>query len=120
MDTKCGNKTCMNELKYFFKQMLKDSTFYLEKQKSFVPKKICGMLVIETLKWKISDFLNSNTCFCSQLSGQCWTAGSIFTFGCSQMFGSEKLWPLAVGCSRSRRIKKCKTCHKSFDRQSFK
>ena len=27
------------------------------------------MLVIETLKRKISDFLNSNTCFCSQLYG---------------------------------------------------
>ena len=47
--------------------MLKTSAFYLEEQKSFVPKKICGMLVIETLKSKISDFLNSNTCFCSRL-----------------------------------------------------
>jgi hypothetical protein len=27
------------------------------------------MLVIETLKYKISHFLNSNTCFCSQLYG---------------------------------------------------
>ena len=25
------------------------------------------MLLIETLKSKISDFLNSNTCFCSRL-----------------------------------------------------
>ena len=32
------------------------------KQKSFVPKKIFGMLVFETLKNKKSDFLNSNTC----------------------------------------------------------
>ena len=32
-------------------------------------KKICGMLVFETLKNKKSDFLNSNTCFCSQLYG---------------------------------------------------
>ena len=39
------------------------------KQKSFVPKKICGMLVFETLKNKKSDFLNSNTCFCLQLYG---------------------------------------------------
>ena len=30
------------------------------------PQKKCGMLVIETLKCKISDFLNSNMCFCSQ------------------------------------------------------
>ena len=29
----------MNELKFFFKQMLKVSAFYLEKQKSFIPKK---------------------------------------------------------------------------------
>jgi hypothetical protein len=27
------------------------------------------MLVFETLKNKISDFLNSNTCFCSRLYG---------------------------------------------------
>ena len=26
--------------KFFFKQTLKDSAFYLEKQKSFIPKKI--------------------------------------------------------------------------------
>ena len=47
--------------------MLKISAFYLDKQKSFVSKKKCGMLVIETLKRKISDFLNSNTCFCLRL-----------------------------------------------------
>ena len=29
---------------------MKISAFYLDKQKSFVPKKICGMLVIETKK----------------------------------------------------------------------
>ena len=40
-----------------------------DKQKRFVPEKIFGMLVIETLKCKISDFLNSNTCFCSQPNG---------------------------------------------------
>ena len=40
---------------------------------------------------------------------QCWTVGSIFTFGRSRMFGPEKLRPLAVGCSRSRRIKKPET-----------
>ena len=28
---------------------------------------MCGMLVFETLKNKISYFLNSNTCFCSRL-----------------------------------------------------
>ena len=37
------------------------------KQKSFFPKKNCGMLVFETLKNKNSDFLNSNTCFCLRL-----------------------------------------------------
>ena len=43
---KNGNKNCLNELKFcevsqnfFFKQMLKVSAFYLEKQKSFIPKK---------------------------------------------------------------------------------
>ena len=49
--------------------MLKISAFYLHKQKSIVPKKLCGMLVIVTLKSKISDFLNSNTCFCLRLYG---------------------------------------------------
>ena len=43
------NKSCLNELKFheisrnftkfFFKQLLKVSAFYLEKQKSFIPKK---------------------------------------------------------------------------------
>ena len=56
-------------MKSLINKMLKISAFYLEKQKSFVPKKNCGMLLIETLKNKISDFLNSNTCFCSQLYG---------------------------------------------------
>ena len=28
---------------------------------------------------------------------QCWTVGTIFTFGRSQMFGHDKLWPLAIG-----------------------
>ena len=46
---------------------------------------------------------------------QCWTVGTIFTFGRSRMFGPEKLRPLAVGRSRSRRIKKCKTCHNFFN-----
>ena len=41
---------------------------------------------------------------------QCWTVGPIFTFGRSRMFGPEKLRPLAVDRSRSRRIKNCKTC----------
>ena len=53
------------------------------------------------------------------LTWQCWTVGEIFTFGRSGMFGHDKLQPSAVGCSRSRRIKKHKTCHKSFDQQSF-
>ena len=29
----------LNELKFFFKQLLKISAFYLEKQNSFIPKK---------------------------------------------------------------------------------
>ena len=41
---------------------------------------------------------------------QCWTVGAIFTFGRGRMFGPEKLRPLAVDRSRSRRIKNCKTC----------
>ena len=28
-------------------------------------------VVIETIKCKISDFVNSNTCFCSRLYGTC-------------------------------------------------
>ena len=51
---------------------------------------------------------------------QCWTVGTIFTFGRSRMFGTDKLRPLAIGHSRSHRIKKMENiCHKSFDQQSF-
>ena len=51
---------------------------------------------------------------------QCWTVGAIFTFGRSRMFGPEKLRPLAVGRSRSRRLKKKENiCHKIFYQQSF-
>ena len=46
-----------------------EDAFYLDKQKSFVPNELCGMLVFETLKSKISDFLNSNMCFYLQLYG---------------------------------------------------
>ena len=49
----------------------KISAYYLQKQKSFVPKKNCSMLVFETSKNKISVFLNSTTCFCSRLYGIC-------------------------------------------------
>ena len=51
------SKSCLKELSTLTK-------------KSYVPKKICGMLVIETLKSNISYFLNSNTCFCSRLYGK--------------------------------------------------
>ena len=39
----------------------------LTNKKVLFLKKICGTLVFETLKNKTSDFLNSNTCFCSGL-----------------------------------------------------
>ena len=53
--------------------MLKILVVYHEKQKSFVPKiyaaciEMYSMLVIETLKSKTSDVLNSKMCFCSRL-----------------------------------------------------
>ena len=51
---------------------------------------------------------------------QCWTVGAIFTFSRSRMFGTEKLRPLAVGRSRSRRLKiKEIMCHKIFYQQLF-
>ena len=34
--------------------------------------------------------------------------GTFFTFGHSRMFGHDKLLPLAIGCSRSHRMKKLK------------
>ena len=40
----------------------KISAFYLNEQNSFVPKKICDIIVSETFKSKISDFPYSNTC----------------------------------------------------------
>jgi hypothetical protein len=33
-------------MKFFFKQMLKVSAFYLEKQKSFIPKKVIFQAVV--------------------------------------------------------------------------
>ena len=46
MDRKNESENCLNKLnelkfceKFFFKQILKVSPFYLEKQKSFIPKK---------------------------------------------------------------------------------
>ena len=36
---------------------------------------------------------------------QCWTVGEIFTFGCSRLFCPDNLRLLAVGHSRSHRIK---------------
>ena len=54
---------------------------------------------------KSSKFISKNE---ANPSNQCWTVGAIFTFGRSQMFGPEKLRPLAVGRSRSRRVKKVK------------
>ena len=49
--------------------MLKISVFYLDKQKVLFLKKICGMLVLETLKCRIYDFLISNNGFYSRLYG---------------------------------------------------
>ena len=45
---------------------LQNLSIFTNKKVLFL-KKICGMLVFETLKNKKSDFLNSNTCFCSRL-----------------------------------------------------
>ena len=58
----------------------------------------CGRFGLRTRKWGNSALVES----------QCWTVGTIFTFGRSRMFGSEKLRPLAFGCSRRRRIKNVK------------
>ena len=43
--------------------------------------------------------------FALSTKAQCWTVGAISTFGRSRMFGPDKLRPLAVGRSRSRRLK---------------
>ena len=51
--------------------------------------------------WVISHKFNF-----SLIKFQCWTVGTIFTFGRSRLFGHGKLRPSAVGRSRSRRIKK--------------
>ena len=57
---------------------------------------------------------NTLSFYRSQNVLQCWTVGAIFTFGRSRMFGPEKLLPLAVGRSRSRRMKNVK--HTVFPR----
>ena len=51
-------------VKYLFFQLIRTTI-----KKVLFLKTICGMLLFETLKIKKSDFLNSNTCFCSRLYG---------------------------------------------------
>ena len=50
--------------KFFFKQMLKVSAFYLEKQKSFIPKKI--------VFWPFSISKQKKLCLLTQFSGWFW------------------------------------------------
>ena len=50
-----------------FVSILKNLTqfqLFILTNKKVLSKKKCSILVIDTLKCKISDFLNSNTCFC--------------------------------------------------------
>ena len=65
--------------------MLKISAFYHGKQKSFVPKTIWGMLVIKTIKSKVSDFLNSNTRFCLLL----YSSWIFYIFCSNEDFANE-------------------------------
>ena len=66
-------------MKFFFKQTLKISAFYLEKQKSFIPNKI----------W--SKPYGQNSSFLDQQMAQFWSED----FGCLVFFlkaNSKKLW----------------------------
>ena len=44
--------------------------FFVEQNVFVCQDRKCGMLVIDALKCKISDFLNSNMCYCSLLYGK--------------------------------------------------
>ena len=64
-------------------------------------KKICTMLVFETLKNKKSSFLNSNTCFCSRLYGNTKSTYKVFKIWLStdcrmaltySPVASDKIW----------------------------
>ena len=56
------------------KSDVENFSFLSWQTKTFCSKKICGMLVTETLNCKSSEFLNNNMCFCSQLYGICYIA----------------------------------------------
>jgi hypothetical protein len=57
-------------------------------------KKKFGMLVFETLKNKKSDFLNSNTCFCSRLYGRFFFEMSKVAFFIVIQLCYNELWPV--------------------------
>ena len=73
-NTPMKNKSCPNELQLCeFSRNQKSIKCWkfqlaiLTNKKKYCALKICDLFVIETSKSKISDFLNSNTCFCSRL-----------------------------------------------------
>ena len=71
--------------------------------------KYCGSHKIFSPDKKIIFGFCASTKVFEEPLNQCCTEGAIFTFVRSRMFGPDKLRPLAVGRSRSRRIKKNKT-----------
>ena len=68
--------------------------------------KYCGSHKIFSPDKKIIFGFCASTKVFEEPLNQCCTEGAIFTFVRSRMFGPDKLRPLAVGRSRSRRIKK--------------
>ena len=82
------NKSCVNELKVCEdsrnSKSIRCSKFQLSSLKNknvLFLKKMSGMLVIETLKRKISDFLISNMCFCSRLYGMLFGNATLLLYG---------------------------------------
>ena len=56
-----------------------------------------GMLVIKTLKSKISDFLNSNTCFCLQLYGTYSSQCKVNFQKCSTLLQDQEFYNFMIG-----------------------
>ena len=68
-------------VKYLFFQLIRTTN-----KKVLFLKRICGMLLFETLKFKKSDFLNSNTCFYSRLYGIPTSFFHLYSLDCIGFF----------------------------------
>ena len=97
-------------------------------------QRLFGMVVLKTLKCKISDFLNSNTCFCSWLYGryliffvrmwiQNFRPHCAFYHSAKTLGLTSKRWCFVSGIERQKKNlllkKKLKTGREKSRRENF-